>query len=166
MIKQIILLILLFSINCYTLDNHPIYTAIKILRPSIDNDFAITLSNHIHNNIYLKGLDPYLAVSIAMQESTISHKVVSKNGQINDIGIFQINVRTAKAYRLDISKMLDNDLKYITKAYTIIMKDKINKCRNLGQEAWSCYHSRTNKHRARYIKHVMRYYNKIRGEME
>lgn len=146
-------------------DNHPIYRAIIKLNPSMDKKLALRLSNAIHNNVKLHGLDPYRAVAIAMQESSLRrvHRR-NKSGDITDIGMFQVHVNSVAIYNLDIQRLVNHDLDYTTKAYTTIMKEKLQICKHLGDEAWSCYHSGTRKYRKKYVKAVNRWYRRIVNE--
>ena len=73
-----------------------------------------------------------------------------------DLGISQIHVSTAVAYGLDLERLSD-DMEYNVKAHFKILADKIKGCKNLGAEAWSCYHSTTTYHRLKYLKDVSRY---------
>ena len=49
-----------------------------------------------------------------------------------------------------------NDLEYMVSTHFMVLLDKIKQCQHLGNEAWSCYHSRTEVLRKRYIRKVNR----------
>lgn len=147
---------------------HPIYNKIVKLKPSINKSFAMRLSNLIHKYSRKYGQDPMLSVAIAKQESgirSISRKetvVVFKDKKpelikgYTDICIFQIHVRTAKNYGLDMYKLHTN-LDYCVEQHFKIMKKKRKMCKKLGKDSWTCYHSTTEFFRLQYKQLVERY---------
>jgi hypothetical protein len=134
---------------------HKIYCAIKTLQPTIDHGFALELSNYIFRYSLRHGTNPYRTVAIIAQESMF------RNINTNiDIGIYQINVNTATAYNIDTLR-LQEDLEYATEQHILLLKKKKEYCLDLEEEAWTCYHSKTPKHRKAYKIAVDRYYQKI-----
>ena len=149
------------AIDC---DKHPIYCRIVELRTNISSAKAMRLSNLIHKYSKRQGTDPMISVAILMQEHGFRMRDRCSNfvvdGEIlrgcTDLGIAQIHVDTAVAYNLDITK-LSQDMEYNVKAHFRILADKIRRCKHLGEEAWTCYHSVTEVHRLRYLRDVSRY---------
>lgn len=136
------------------------------------------VSNLIHKGAKSNGTDPLLSVAILNQENSFNEKhtwkitrevvksctdsacteVITETHLVKDMTIAQINITTAKAYKLDLERLFAHDLEYAIESHFIILKSKIKQCAYLGDEAWSCYHSATPKFRMRYIEMVSRYY--------
>lgn len=144
--------------NQKTCDAHPIFCAILKVKPSIKRKFAFELSNLFHNHIKLKGLDPLRAVAIVMQESSFKKVTTYKDNKPLDVGLFQFHIDTIKNYGFDLEKLLNHDLEYSTKCYTKLMKSKLKVCKSLGDDAWTCYHSKNEGPRKRYKRLVNRFY--------
>ena len=66
------------------------------------------------------GLDPELFIAILIVESNL--RVGAYNSDTNDHGIGQINITTAKSFKLDIVR-LKTDLEYSLNAAAIVLKD-------------------------------------------
>jgi hypothetical protein len=179
--KSLILLFFMtFAVNCMAIDcsKHPIYCRIKILNPSMDNATANQLGNLIYKYSKKYHQDPYRAVAIAMQESGLRNVNKSSNGLIlenicdsdgvceqkykegtvyTDIGIFQFHIETIKNYNINVN-LLINNMEYAVDQYFKLMTQKVKMCKNLGDDAWSCYHSNTEQYRQQYKDLVNRYY--------
>lgn len=157
---------------------HPLYCAILELRPDISTDFAMDFSNYVSKYSRQYKVDPYRVLAIAMQESAIRNihrkqMVVLINEQCDDegvcteytslasgytdIGIFQFHALTIQYYGMDILRLRD-DIEYATEQHCKLLAIKIKECADLGEEAWSCYHSRSPKYRVKYVTDVNRYY--------
>ena len=176
--KYIILFFILFSTSAAAAaaapdcTQHPIYCKIVEINPSIDRGFAMELSNIIYRAAILYKIDPMISVAIAAQESGIrnTHRtgvgippwcMYAQNDcgivtSITDIGIFQIHVNTAKSYKLSMFRLF-NDIEYQVHSHMKILKQKLKLCAHLGDEAYSCYHSKTPKYRKAYVKLIRKY---------
>lgn len=175
----IAIMLLGFSVNAYA-ENckiHKIYCKIIKLQPRIDKVKAMKISNIVYTNAKAIGIDPMVSIAILNQENRfrdentyhIERKVIEKCDKkmctktvteiykVADMGIAQINIKTAIDYGFDIKRLYDHDLEYALKAHLTILKSKIKMCKKLGADAWSCYHSKTPIHRLKYIKMVSRY---------
>lgn len=170
------------SANC---EKHPIYCHIKRFRPDMKYKEAMKLSNLMHKYARkYKNKNPILSVAIAMQETrlrrinrrqtvivfTCEGDLIKKKSKYkctgketaeyikgySDISIFQFHAMTIKREGLDPVK-LKNDLEYAVEQHFKLMKKKLRVCKHLRNEAWTCYHSRTNKLRKRYKEDVERY---------
>lgn len=125
---------------------------IKRLRPDFSDKKVTVLASKIKQSATKHGVNRKLLVAILMQESRLTHGVKGKRrGKVIDLGIAQINVKTAKAYKLD-KKRLVNDLGYAidSGAYILAEKQRI-------YGTWTAYHSNNAKNAARYEKLVKRY---------
>ena len=158
-------------------NKHKIYCKIVKLQPTIDKKFAMKLSNSIYTKAKKYGIDPMISLAILNQESslrsvntfTITKKVeencdntscgmkIIEEHEVLDLSIAQINFNTAKAYKFDIKRLFNTDVEYALDCHYALLKDKIKQCAPLGAEAWSCYHSKTPKHRKKYVKAVSRF---------
>lgn len=153
-----LIILLGFSFTSYAgvdCQKHRVYCAIKTLQPKLDTTFAMELSNYIFKYSLRHGTNPYRTVAIIAQESMFRNI----NTEI-DIGIYQININTATAYNIDIYR-LQEDLAYATEQHILLLKRKKEYCSELAEEAWTCYHSKTHKHRTAYKIAVDRHYQKI-----
>lgn len=104
----------------------------------------------------VEGDDLTLAVAIAMQESSL----LARTGSELDHGLFNLHLYTINDYGLDASSLKGTEcVRCQVRAYYLIMRDKIRRCQRFGDEAWSCFHSATPKHRLKYVEDVGRYYN-------
>lgn len=171
---------LFFASNAYAVDcsKHKIYCKIKSLRPNIDKEWAMKFSNIIYVKAKKYGQDPMRSIAIAMQESSLRQinrkqkiivmKEICKDGVcsheyetvtgLTDLSIWQFHIDTAAAYDMDFGR-LQEDLEYATDFHFRLMRDKVKRCDDLGDDAWTCYHSRTEELRTHYKKLVDRFYN-------
>lgn len=155
---------------------HPLYCHILKLQPKLEKKWAMRFSNLLVKYAKKSKLDPWRSLAIAMQESSLKfikrrHTVIIPNTQcqrnqcpayktvkaISDVGLFQLHAATVDQYQLNPSRLL-NDLEYMVSTHFMVLLDKIKQCQHLGNEAWSCYHSRTEVLRKRYIRKVNRFY--------
>lgn len=87
-----------------------------------------------------------------MQESSWIHQWKP------DVGLFQINRRTASHYEIDLARIKEGDLTYEFNSFTKIMTIKLKECKRHREDAWSCYHSKTEEFRVAYLEKVAKYY--------
>lgn len=153
-------------------NRHKIYCKIVELNPSIDTELAFRLSNILYVKSKQYGTDPMISVAISAQESSLRNINRTVQGVpewcakqksycptqtiITDVGFFQLHVGTIKNYGFNLPRLM-TDIEYQIDCHLIILKKKIKNCAFLGDEAWSCYHSTTPKHRLKYVKDVSRY---------
>jgi len=161
--------------NC---EQHPIYCKIKKLQPNINKVRAMEISNYIHEFTKTNDIDPMISLAILNQENRFRdvhtyeieyftnpilncHSCIKPTARLHykimDMGIAQINVQTAADYGFDLQRLYNHDLRYAISCHIAILKDKIKMCKKLGDYAWSCYHSKTPKHRLKYVELVSRY---------
>lgn len=163
-----------YAANC---DTHKVYCRIVELVPSIDKDRAMKLSNLIYKEAKKYDIDPMISVAILKQENrfrdvhtyevskevieecyeTSCVKRVHELHEVVDIGIAQINVRTAVYNGFDLQRLYSHDMEYAIQSHMFLLDKKIKMCKELGDEAWSCYHSKTPKFRKKYVKMVSRF---------
>lgn len=114
------------------LKRNPIFAQIVSIRPQIDKNYALNLSNVIHEVSTEYGLDKRVYTAILAQESMFKQKATScKSGMDNlgnvvkvcfDFGISQIHFRTILRYGLDKDKIL-RDLEYAIDAGGKVLYD-------------------------------------------
>lgn len=151
------------STNC---EQNPIQCALLTLQPALGSEGSYLLSNLIHKYANFHNVDPYRLVAIAMQESSLRNiNRTTKTGIITDVGLFQFNINTIDIYNMDVRR-LQEDIAYAVERASWLLAKKLIECNNLGQEAWTCYHSRTDKHRLKYLNQVNKYYNIIQPKQE
>ena len=159
---------------------NPIYCQIIKFRPSANKQWAFKLSNYLVRYGKQYKLDPWRSLAIAMQESSLRNinryttvlvptnqcqnnhqcsKKLTVLRAVSDVGLFQLHASTIRNYTFDAEKIAD-DLRYMVKTHYIVLAKKTKLCKQLGHDAWSCYHSRTKVLRQGYIKKVNRYYKK------
>jgi len=158
-------------------ERNPIYCKIMELQPRMNKSEAMKLSNLIAKAAKKHGVDPMVSVAILNQENNfrdkhtwqITKKIKNKCGEdsctqtitetkeVFDMTIAQINVKTAADYNFDLVRLFEHDTEYAIDCHFTILKDKIRMCADLGDEAWSCYHSKTPVYREKYVELVSRY---------
>lgn len=150
------------------LKDHPIYSKIVELKPSINKSYAMYLSNLLHKYAKRYNQDPFISVAIAMQENQFrnTHRkqqiVVFEKDHYKlfrgytDICVYQIHLNTALNYNIDLVK-LNKSLEYCVEQHFRILTDKKRMCKHLAKDAWTCYHSNTGVNRLHYKKLVERY---------
>ena len=82
-----------------------------------------------------------------------------------DIGLYQFHAATIEAYGMDALRLRD-DIEYATDRHCFLLSVKLRECADLGDSAWTCYHSRTPFYREKYEKMVNKYYEKINPKKE
>jgi len=173
------LLLVMISSTAYSVDckKHKVYCKVIELRPNIDKKWAMKFSNIIYKKAVKYQLDPIRSVCIGMQESSLRlidreqnilvfKKECNEIGMcteearmvkgISDVSVWMFHVDTIVAYNKD-PILLRTDLEYATDFHFSLLKKKMNLCKNLGKDAWTCYHSKTEKHRLNYKNLVNRF---------
>jgi hypothetical protein len=175
----VISIVIMFSAKVYAVncEQNPLYCKILSLQPALDKTWAMEFSNLVGKAAKRYNLDPYRIVAIANQESGLKNidrctNVIifnEKNEQNHglkefsiktacaDIGIFQINVATIQEYEFDIWKLKES-VSYQIESHCKVLRDKIKMCKSLGENAWTCYHSKTKDLREEYQRLVDRFY--------
>lgn len=110
-------------------NKHKIFCQIKKNKPSINNNYAMKLSNKIYNASLKYKIPANIYTAILMQESTYKLEakkcqkgILTKEGKsfykntpkavvCSDFGISQIHYKTVDRYRFDVDKLL-TDLEY------------------------------------------------------
>ncbi len=156
------------TIDC---DRHPIYCNIVDKKPNIKKRYAMRLSNFIHKYSRRYKQDPHISIAIGMQETNLrqinrKHSIIlfgeehpggwKKITGYSDICMFQFHVNTITSHGLDPIR-LKNDIEYCVEQHFILMRHKRKVCRSLGEDSWTCYHSRNKIPRELYKKLVERY---------
>lgn len=164
-------------INCSL---HKIYCAIVELRPNIDKDFAMQLSNVIHVESKKYRVDPYRVVAIMYQESGIVTHALNKKydkrvikecddnldcvttivetSTVTDYGLFQFHRRTMEIHDLDVHTVMNN-WRFTVRFAIQMIADKIRMCKRLWPTtAWACYNSATPGKHEEYVEDVNRWY--------
>lgn len=153
-----------------------LYSKIKSLRPTMPANAAYSLSKLIHKYAKKHNGNAKLAIAIAMQETSLRQKNRTQNviefkktcngdscvesWQVikgsTDICMFQFHVNTIVYYQINPIK-LKNDLNYCIDWHFKLMEIKKKVCKKLGNDAWTCYHSKKPSLRKQYKKLVERY---------
>lgn len=97
-------------------------------------------------------------IAIAMQESSLlpQHRWYPDGSA--DLGVFQINSRTAMHYGCHLERLLLHDPEESVRCAARVLRDKRATCLGWGlssEEATACYHSFTPRHRLKYM-HALR----------
>lgn len=163
-----------YAKDCNT---HKVYCRILKLTPKIDKDRAMKLSNLIYREAKKYDIDPMISVAILKQENrfrdvhtyetsrdvieecyeTSCVKRVNELHEVVDIGVAQINVKTAVYNGFDLDRLYSHDLEYAIECHMFLLNKKMKLCKELGEEAWSCYHSKTPQFRTKYVEMVSRF---------
>ena len=164
-----------------------LYEAMFALQPNIEDHFAKKLARSMTKYSERYQMDPWLSLAIAMKESSLKNKhrknktiVIKKTCRqkssandkpgkqvcreraevvrgYSDLSLFQFHVNTLLAMGLDPLR-IHQDLDYTVDAHFKILKRKMQQCKSLRKESWSCYHSRTKILREAYVKKVKTHY--------
>jgi len=166
-------------------EKHPIFCHIKRVKPSMGYKEAMNMSNLIYKYARkYKNNNPILSVAITMQETRLrridrkqtiivficrgelvkeksKYKCLGEERAVyvegySDISLFQFHAVTIRREGLDPVR-LKNNLEYAIEQHFKLMKKKLKICKHLGDEAWTCYHSRTPRLRKRYKEDVEKY---------
>lgn len=132
---------------------------ILMLQPEMPSKQAAELARLLVKYSRKYGTNPLLSVAIAMQESSLTNKdrVDPVTKLVTDIGFFQFNTGTIRAYKLD-SRKLKRNLEYAVEQHTKLLAMKMFECATLyPTHAWTCYHSRTPKLSKQYLQLVSRW---------
>ncbi len=177
--KTLLFITLLFSTSIFAkidCQKHKVYCKIKELRPNMSFKKAMKLSNIIYNKSKKYKGDANLAVAIGMQETSLKERHRQQNiiqfqkeceeesckeswhvlRGYSDICMFQFHVNTIVANKIDPVK-LKNDLEYCVDWHFRLMNQKKRICKELADDAWTCYHSKSKVLRLHYKKLVERY---------
>lgn len=171
------------KMNC---NKHKLYCTIVKLKPKINKTFAMKLSNAIYKATKKYKVDPFRAIAIMRQESSInmnarnigsktkSHKecdewercvtvktIITKT---TDFGLFQFHIKTMTIHGLSIKRVM-TDINFTVDFAIAMIARKIKNCSKLWPNTpWACYNSATNiKHQA-YVKLVNQYYLGVSDE--
>ena len=163
----------LAKVDC---NKHKIYCKIKELRPKMSNSEAMELSNILYKKAKKYNGDAMLAVAIGMQETGLKERHRKQNiiqfykecegddcqeawrivKGITDVCMFQFHVDTIVNHSMDPIR-LKNDINYCIDWHFRLINEKKRICKDLGNEAWTCYHSRSRILRNQYKQLVERY---------
>ena len=123
--------------------------------PFISMDYQEFLAKTVYRIAKDKGINPKLLSAVLMQES--SYRPIVRETS-TDIGIGQINARTADHYGFDKNR-LKFDLEYsITSAATILADLKTKYASKEPQTWFTRYHSYTPHHRMKYLIALQRWF--------
>lgn len=164
----------------YNCNRHKLYCTIVKLKPKINKDFAMQLSNAIYKSSNKYNVDPFRIIAIMRQESGINmnarntqtvtktHKecdewercitTTTTNKQTTDFGLFQFHIKTMQRHKLNINRVM-TDMNFTVDFAVNMISRKIKMCSKIWpQTPWACYNTATNKLHQKYVKHVNRYY--------
>lgn len=166
-----ILSILFFALlSIETSAKDKVYQTLVKNRPDMDRLTLQRIANLFHKYAHKYGQDPVISVAIGMQETGLRQINRKKNvivfdpsgltwrieRGVTDVCMFQFHVDTIVDQGID-PLMLKNNIAYCVEQHFRLMKIKRNICSDLGEDSWTCYHSRTPKHREVYKKLVARH---------
>lgn len=171
-----IILILLSTFFCIDLkakslcEQNKVYCTLAKNRPDMDRLTLQRIANLFHKFAEKYDQDPVISVAIGMQETGLKQIDRKKNiivfspdglswkieRGVTDVCMFQFHVDTIVDQGID-PLMLKNNISYCIEQHFRLMRIKRNLCSDLGDDSWTCYHSKTPKHRQEYKKLVARY---------
>lgn len=153
--------------------NNPICGAMTKLKPGIDLDYALKLSNAFVKVAKVKKLPVNLLVSIAMQESsfkldavrkvhglTLEEEEYSSAWVATDFCLMQINASNIKRMKLDASRLI-TDAEYCITAGALILNDSKSRFSKKEFDWFSRYNAVSNLHRTIYKNHILNIWRQI-----
>lgn len=156
------------SVDC---EERPVYCKLIEFQPTVDRLTLNRIAKLIRKYAEKHGQDPLLSVAIGMQETGLRQINRTKNvivfnpdgitwrveRGVTDVCMFQFHVDTIVDQGIDPIKLRDN-LEYCVEQHFRLLKMKRKLCSDLGEDSWTCYHSRNPKLRETYKKLVVRYF--------
>lgn len=153
--------------NCET---NPIYCSLVKNRPDMDHLTLRRIANLFGKYAQKYNQDPITSVAIGMQETGLRQRDRHKNiivfnpdgitwrveRGVTDVCMFQFHVDTIVDMGINPIRLKD-DVEYCIDQHFKLMKTKRDLCSDLGEDSWTCYHSRTPHLRNIYKKMVARY---------
>lgn len=150
---------------------NPVYCTLIKNRPDMDRLTLRRIANSFSKYAQKYGQDPITSVAIGMQETGLNQInrpkniiVFDPNGitwrverGVTDVCMFQFHVDTIIDQGIDPIK-LKNSVDYCIEQHFKLMSLKRKLCSDLGDDSWTCYHSRTPKLRSIYKTLVARYF--------
>lgn len=114
---------------------------------------------------------PLVSVAIIMQESTFRDVHVMEAGfdkqtheyheVYKDLGIAQLNAGTIMGFKCNREKIIAHDLKESIRCHSIVLAAKMEMCKALGKNSYSCYNSTIERYRKQYETAVGRWLRRI-----
>lgn len=136
---------------------------LRALQPALTPARSTELSALLHE--YSPA--PWTSAAILMQESSLKDTHVFKTGYdtgkrkvvrtLFDAGIAQVNVNTAVHHGCNLEGLAGHDTREAIRCHSRVLRAKLDACRQLGVDAWSCYHSATPVFRLKYVADVKRW---------
>lgn len=147
-----------------------VYAKLEQHRPDVDRLTLTRIAQTFSKYAKKYEQDPVLSVAIGMQETGLRQVNKTKNiivfnpdgitwrveRGVTDVCMFQFHVDTIVDKGIDPIKLKDN-LDYCVEQHFKLMKLKRTLCSDLGEDSWTCYHSKNQKLREVYKKLVARY---------
>lgn len=160
----------MLSARAQDCSEQPIYCKLVQYRPDMDRLTLTRIAKVIRKYAEKHGQDPVLSVAIGMQETGLRQVnrptniiVFNPDGitwriekGVTDVCMFQFHVDTIVDMGIDPIKLRDN-LDYCVEQHFRLMKIKRNLCSDLGEDSWTCYHSKKQTLRENYKRLVARY---------
>lgn len=119
-----------------------------------------TLARLIVRGANLAGVEPRVLVAIAFQESSLIPQTRWYSDDHADIGLFQVNSRTARDYGCNLAKLLAYEPEESVRCAAVVLRRKRAVCLAQGVEApvaVACFHSYTPRHRDAYFARLRRW---------
>lgn len=152
MILVLLTFALTTDITTDTVSPDSVESHIEKLRPDMPTAKVERLTTEIEKASIKHNVSARVLTAILYQESRLQHGTLGKkHGKVIDLGLAQINIGTARAYKLDRVKLINN-LAYAVDSGARILADKI---RIYG--TWTAYHSNKPKYANKYKLLVSRY---------
>ena len=157
---------ILILASAWSFEQTPIYLQILKNKPSIEKSKAVKLSQLIHLNSKLYGLNPRIFTAILMQES--SYRLAATNCRVGldlsnstrkvctDFGIGQIYHTTVTAFGMDVNR-LTTDLEYSVEAAAIVLADFDRMYGHKESDYWTRYNTSKPSLRKAYKERVKRW---------
>lgn len=128
------------------------------LQPRVNHPRS--LARAIVSGANLAGVEPRVLVAIAMQETSLipQHRWYSDDHA--DLGLFQVNSRTALHYGCNIEGLLAFDPDASARCAGRVLRDKMRQCQRAGlsaPESVGCYHSTNPRFRVPYLERLAKW---------
>jgi hypothetical protein len=152
-------------------DKGSVYCALTKNRPDMDRLTLRRIADLFIKYSRKYDQDPITSVAIGMQETGLRqrnrhHNIIVFNPDgitwrvergVTDVCMFQFHVDTIVDMNIDPIKLKDN-IDYCIEQHFKLMSVKRKICSDIGEDSWTCYHSKNPRLRETYKKLVARYF--------
>lgn len=128
------------------------------LQPAAERGWARATAHAVAQAARRHQVSARVMLALAMQESSLRPVHGLREGAPWDLGVWQLNVHTARAYGCDLTVLVAHDPEHSADCAARVLAAKLRLCAGrLDVPAWACYHSMDPARAAAYAAAVRRW---------